>query len=468
MALVNFFPFSQVTIGRLSDEVLLSIFRYYLDSSPRFWPRLVHICSRWRRIVFASQQSLRLRLFCTHKTPVLKTLDCWPALPIVVHYGGFPNLDPPAPEDEGNIMAALKQSHRVSSIRLTVTRSLLEKLSAIERPFSELEVLVLVSASDYGCPTLPSAFRWGTRLRTLHLTRIAIPAPLQPLSPSTGLVDLQLDETPGFSPDEFVNALSGMTQLRSLSLHIPYTPNFHRLTPGSVGRVVFPVLMRLKFRGSSRYLEDLVARIDGPRLEDIEVTFLDSNNFTFDRNLSQLSDFIDQIEIHKSYRRAHILSSESAISISLTQPGAATSLKLEALCGSLGVQLTSIARICTHLSAFLFNVEDLRISTTRSPIWTDTFDNRLWLGPINSFTGVKWFHLDGDDSTNILWAFQPLDQRRETVLPALHKLYVPGLRHAPLTESVMSFITSRWISGHPIAVGYERLSELRGIGTYTQ
>ncbi|KAF8274806.1 hypothetical protein EI94DRAFT_482522 [Lactarius quietus] len=45
------------TIGELSDDVLLSTFRYYLDAFPRFWPRLVHICRRWRRIVFASRRS---------------------------------------------------------------------------------------------------------------------------------------------------------------------------------------------------------------------------------------------------------------------------------------------------------------------------------------------------------------------------------------------------------------------------
>ena len=125
----------QVTIGKLSEEVLLNIFRYYLDSSPRFWPRLVHICHKWRRIVFASQGALCLRLFFTHGTPVLKTLDWWPALPIVVEYGGSPMLDPPAPEDEDNIMVALMRSDRVSSISLIFTNTLLEKLSAIERPF---------------------------------------------------------------------------------------------------------------------------------------------------------------------------------------------------------------------------------------------------------------------------------------------------------------------------------------------
>ncbi|KAH9056999.1 hypothetical protein EDB87DRAFT_1145594 [Lactarius vividus] len=144
---------------QLSDNVLLNIFRYYLDVSPRHWPRLVHICRRWRRIVFASQRSLRLQMFCTHGMPVLKTLNCWPAMPIVVRYGGSPELCPPAPKDEENITAALKQSGRVISINLTVTKSLLKKLTAIERPFSQLEDLVLLSRDSVPL-TLPSAFRF--------------------------------------------------------------------------------------------------------------------------------------------------------------------------------------------------------------------------------------------------------------------------------------------------------------------
>ncbi|KAH9042841.1 hypothetical protein EDB84DRAFT_897824 [Lactarius hengduanensis] len=121
------FPTSgRVTIGELPDNVLLNIFRYYLDVSPRHWPRLVYICHKWRRIVLTSQRTLHLRIFCTHGTPVLKTLNCWPAIPIVVQYGGSPELCLPAPEDEGNITAALKQCGRVISINLTVTKSLLK------------------------------------------------------------------------------------------------------------------------------------------------------------------------------------------------------------------------------------------------------------------------------------------------------------------------------------------------------
>ncbi len=210
-----------MTIGKLSSEVLLNIFLHCLDASPQFWPTLVHVCQNWRQIVFASPLTLHLRLYCKHGTPVSKALGCWPALPIIVQYGGSPTLDPPSPEDEDNVVAALKQSDRVSSISLTITSSLLAKFFSTEEPFSNLEDLVLLSQNPMGL-VLPSAFKWGSRLRRLQSTGIALPSLPQLLSPSLDLVDLQLHEVPSIgysSPEEFASALSGMTQLQSLSLH---------------------------------------------------------------------------------------------------------------------------------------------------------------------------------------------------------------------------------------------------------
>jgi hypothetical protein len=267
-------------------------------------PTLVHICRRWRRLVFASQHPLHLRLFCTYGTPVLKCLDCWPTLPIVVQYGGSPELDPPAPEDEDNIVAALKQSDRVISISLTVTNHLLEKLSAIDWPFLELEDLVLFSRDRL--LTLPRAFGWGHRLRSLYLTGVAFFALPQLLHSSSNLVDIQLHEVlhpRRLSPEALTDALSGMTQLRSLSLH--FLPTYHYVGTPLPHRkpVVFPSLARLDFRGMSEYLEDLAARIDAPHLGDIELTFFNESI----SDLPKLSEFIDRIGMHKSHRRADIL-----------------------------------------------------------------------------------------------------------------------------------------------------------------
>ena len=180
------------------------------------WPRLVHICRKWRCIVFASQRVLRLRLYCTHRAPLRKTLDCWPAsVPIVVEYGGSRGLDPPTPEDEDNIIATVKQSDRIGSISLTVTNSLLEKLSAIKRPFPKLEDLIILT-QDSPWLALPSSFGWGTRLHSLHLTRITFFALPQLLYSSRDLVDLQLHEVLNpwlSSPEALTDALSGMAQL---------------------------------------------------------------------------------------------------------------------------------------------------------------------------------------------------------------------------------------------------------------
>ncbi|KAH8978460.1 hypothetical protein EDB92DRAFT_583766 [Lactarius akahatsu] len=464
------FP-GRVTIGELSDSVLLNIFRYYLDVAPRLWPRLVHICRRWRHIVFASQRILHLRIFCTHGTPVLKTVRHWPVMPTIVQYGGTLELGAPAPEDEDNIMAALKRSDLVSSISLTVTSSLLEKLSSIERPFLGLEELVLLSQDGLRL-TLPSAFRWGSRLRCLHSTKIAFPSLLQLLSSSTNLVDLQLHEIFDpwhLSPEALTKALFGMAQLRSLSLHFLSTAIYLSPPPSVEERIILPGLIRFNFRGVTKYLEDFVTRIDAPHLGAIEITFLDDPIF----GVPKLSKFIDRMEMHKSLRRAHILSSERAISISLILPGAPTCIKLQLFSEPLSVQLSFMARICTHFSAFLLNVEDLRISATRPSRWMDSLHSGKWLELINSFTGAKWFHLDGNDSTSIVRALQLPERQRELALPALHKLYIaqPGPRYAPLRKAVVSFMTSRRLSGHPIAVEYERLrhiSELRGTEPISQ
>ena len=294
----------------LSEDVLWNIFHHCLVDTPRIWPILTWVCQEWRQIVLKSPLGLNLRLHCTYGTPVLKTLDCWPALPISVQYGGTSDLVPPSPDDDDNIIAALQQSGRVSSISLTVTSSLLEKLFAISQPFTELEEFVLFSQDNLQL-SFPSSFHLGPRLRTVHLIRIAIPSFPRLLSPSQFLVDIQLHEIPiagYFPPDAFANALSGTTQIRSLSLHflsLPSRRNYLRLPPPSGERVVLPALTCLKYRGTSKYLDSFVARIDAPHLSEITITFF----YQPTMDASQLGQFIERTEIHTSLIQADVKTS---------------------------------------------------------------------------------------------------------------------------------------------------------------
>jgi hypothetical protein len=279
----------------------------------------------------------------------MKTLDFWPALPIIVQYGGLPNLDLPAPWDDDNIIAALKQSSRVCSISLTVTSSLLKKLSKITEPFLELEELTLLSSDDIQL-TFPSTFRCGPRLRALHSTRISFPSLPQLLSPSHALVDLQLHKIRSryCSPEAITNSLSGMTQLRSLSLSLSFSTrrNYHDSPPQAEERVVLSALTFLKYQGTGNYLDSLVARIDAPHLQDIDIIFFRQPTM----DTLQLGRFIQRIEMQRSFSQAAVHSSEQDISISLMDSSTSTPLRLRISGEQSYGQLSSWLNFVTNLS----------------------------------------------------------------------------------------------------------------------
>jgi hypothetical protein len=437
----------------LSDGILLNIFRHYLDATPRLWHTLACVCQGWRHIIFTSPLGLNIRLYCTYGTPVLKTLDCWPALPIIVQYGGPSYLDPPSREDDDNIVAALKLSGRVSSINLTVTRSLVEKLSAVSEPFSELEELALLSEDNVQL-TLPSRFQWGPRLRTLHSTGIGFPSFPQLLLPSQILVDIQLYEIPSagyFSPEAFANALSGMTQLRVISLHIlslPRRRSFLSLPPPPGGRILLPALARLKYRGTSKYLDCFVARIDAPHLEDIDITFFSQPTM----DASQLGRFIERIEMQQSLSQAAVQTYTHAISISFSNTSASTPLRLQIPCEQLDWQLSGMAQVCNQFSPFLFGADNLGINTTQPSTGRDDVDGVLWLDLVRSFRGAKDLLVAGELATDILCALRPVDGGYTAVLPTLRNLRVrtPESIDGPFRDAALSFFTSRRLSGCPV------------------
>jgi hypothetical protein len=363
------------------------------------------------------------------------------------------------PEDEENIIVALKQAERVASINLTVTNTLLENLSTIiSEPFAELEELVLLSRMSLQL-TFPKKFGWGPRLRTLHSTRVTIPALPQLLSTSTALIDLQLHGIPNvgyFSPNAFADALSEMTQLETLSLHfISLSPRRDYLSspPSSGERVVLPALKFLKYRGTSKYLDNFVARIDAPRLGDIDIMFFSQPTM----DASELGRFINRIEMQRSNDQAEIVSSQSAISIRFTQLNSPTRLELRIACKELDWQLSSIVQTLDRFSDFLFRVENLNISTTESPSERDDVGAEQWAELLHAFGGTKYFHAAGAHVTDILCALRPADGVLTTdtrMLPALSSVTAMKsvVMDGPFWDVVQSIITSRWLSGRPVEV----------------
>ena len=413
------------------------------------------MCQGWRQIVFTSPLSLNLRLLCTYGAPVLKTLDCWPTLPIIVQYGGSSDLVPPSPEDDDNIIAALQQSGRVSSISLNITSTLHKKLSAISEPFLELEDLALLSQDSVQL-TLPSTFLWGPCLRTLHLTKIAVPSLPPLLLPCQDLIDLQLHEIPSsgyFSPEAFTNALFGTPQLRSLTLHLlsfSRRRSYLGLPPPPGGRIVLAALTRFEYRGPSKYLDILVARIDAPRLGEINITFFAQPTM----DASQLGRFIERIEVQTSFSQANIETSAHAISISLTNTSTSTPLQLQISCKQVDWQLSCMAQVCDQFSPFLSRVEKLGITTSQLSSVQDDVASEQWVELVGSFDGATDFRIANDIATAVLRAFCRADDRHTTVLSALRHLNVedPMETNEQSWDALLSFVNLRSLSGRPVQV----------------
>jgi hypothetical protein len=107
----------------LPDDILLEIFDSYRKEtsfespveSAWGWQTLAHVCRKWRAIVIASPQRLRLRIVCDPRTPVRASLDIWPPFPIAVICFPFHTVDE---EGEENMIAALEHRDRISDIHI--------------------------------------------------------------------------------------------------------------------------------------------------------------------------------------------------------------------------------------------------------------------------------------------------------------------------------------------------------------
>jgi hypothetical protein len=279
----------------LPDNVLLEIFDFYRkDSEYTYrgaiwgekswrWHLVVHVCRKWRQVVFGSPLRLDLKISCTNKTPARKNFSIWPEFPIIVHYDG--SLGP----REGSVIAALaRHPDRVSSVTLLGPGSQLGMVATVmQEHFPVLAHLIIESWN--GTTPVPGGFLGGSApcLQTIFLRGVPFPALPTLLLSTHDLVRLDILGIPltGFiSPEAMIVGLSALPRLEIFCMKFssvaPRRSQVRATSP--VTRVVLPALARFEFKGTSEYLEDLVACIDSPQLD------LDQIHIVF---LNQLVDF---------------------------------------------------------------------------------------------------------------------------------------------------------------------------------
>ena len=461
---------ARVTIDMLPDVALLTIFDFYMDGIEvevankkdlEAWHTLVHVCRKWRSVVFGSPRRLNLRLWWCNRTLVEGKLDIWPPLRIVVrgddHYKW----------GVGYIIAALKHTDRVWGIDLNwISSSQMERvLAAMQQPFPELTHLKLRPHGETA-PNVPASFLGGSapQLRKLVLDRIPFPGLPQLLVSATRLIHLYLWNVPhsGYiSPETMVTCLSVLTRLETLQISFESPgsrpdKNSRCLSPQT--RILLPVLFYLSFEGVHEYLEDLVARVDTPLLSGLWIDFLTSGT-------PQLTQFISRIPKFKAHNEARMDFDD--IHVSVLFPRAFDgALQFGISCQESDLRfarLTWLAQVCSSSfpQALIPMVERLYIRRGRWPLnpeddVDDQMENSQWLKLLRPFTSLKHLYISSILDGYFARAVQGLVGERATeVLPALQTLFVQNLsKEGRFQEAIGSFVAARQVSGRPIAVSH--------------
>ena len=420
----------------------------------------MHVCRRWRNLVFGSPRHLNLRICCTTRLPVRDTLDIWPPFPLLIYNGTSTT------QDLDNVIAALELRNRVHEISfIAADRSAVEKvLAAMQEPFPELTELLLTSESwlwsSSSVPVVPDSFLGGSapHLRSLELNGITFPGSPKLLLSATHLVNLRLLNIPhsGYiSPDVMVTVLSTLTNLRSLGLGFQ-SPRSQidqaRRPPPPSTRSVLNALTHFHFNGVYEYLDDLVARIDAPQLINWIITLF--NDIVFDA--PQLTQFISRTPTLKVVENAHVAFGNGKGIVSSSSQTSYYEVGIS--CKELDWQVSSLEQICASHLPLLSTLENLYIydRSILEPDWHNDIENMLWLDLLHRFISVKNLYLCKKFAPRIVAALQELVGDRTTeVLPNLQNIFLeevePGGR---VQEDIGKFVAVRQLSGHSITVSH--------------
>ena len=228
-------------------------------------------------------------------------------------------------------------------------------------PFPELSYLRLTYHGDI-TPVIPDAFLGGfaPSLQNLDLINMAFPALPTLLSSTTRLTSLYLWSTEYISHEAMVTSLVALPNLEDLRFGFPSYPD--HISSSSLTRTILPHLTSFHFHGVGEYLENLLARIDAPKLRTLSIRFFD---VVF--RVPQLYRFLSCAKKFEPLNGVVVEFGRWGIDLKSIQ---SDDFELTIECDNLVGQVSSIAAICRELSPLLSRVEHLDLHGKRLPLYS--------------------------------------------------------------------------------------------------
>ena len=281
---------------------------------------------------------------------------------------------------------------------------------------------------------------------------------------ATHLVGLHLWAIPysGFiSSKTLLAALSTLTRLEKLDIDFAeYEPPSYPVQDSApLTRTLLPVLNEFLFVGAGGYLEDLLARLDAPLLNIMNITFFDQ---LIPFNTPQLAQFISRTPKLNACDKSRLDFHDWGVSVKLWQTSDDSDgrLDLKISC-SPPKQLSSLAQVC---SSSFPGVKYLHITASIKFLvfgWQGNIENSQRLEFLHPFTDVKCLYISRKLAPHIGVALQELVGERLTeVLPALETLFFGTIPSRPVQEAIGLFIVARQLAGYPVAASLLRREDL--------
>ena len=427
-----------------------------------WWYKLIHVCRRWRYLVFASPSHLGLCLVCTHGTPVADMLAHSPPLPLIIDHSD--EAREMTAEDEEGIILALQHRDRVRRIHLRIPMPNLEKvLLTMDDEFPMLEYLFIGRLIKHNMSlVLPKTFQ-APHLRHLILVNFAIPIRSPLLTPAVGLVTLSLElihPSAYFRPNDLLQRLSLMPQLEVLDIrfHSP-VPNreveMQLLDTPTMAHITLPNLRWFAFQGVSAYLEALLPRMTTPLLEKLEIVFFNQLTFSF----KHLLQFISTRENLRFHSTDFCFTAKALKMLVYPDHRARTwALRVDVLCTHLDWQVASAAQIYDTLRTAFSAVE--RITLRYASGFTtledreNAADRTHWRELLRSFGNLKALRVaDHALVKRVSDCLRPDDEESPMeLLPELKELKYSHFSSNDAGDEFTSFIDAREKAGHPVTL----------------